>query len=309
MVFLNRTSYTCLYAACFFLTGAVYAQAVYMPSAYKANFGDGLQIEKYKTGYYDRYKDADNYSGYEYSRNQFRWNNWTGRGEQLAYVSKAQDASGDSHSVSLGVNNLDAARALWTADASFTNRFTPNTVAELGFNRDRVEVQPSLVSNVFANAYSASLEQQIETATRVQVTYGETYYTDGNRRPQAKIKATYDAWPELGISLQFRGRYFRNTDTAVSSGYFNPYKFVENIAAVEVNKSVAGWALSGDFGYGRQAGGHDPLTLAKAFEISATTPIANRVFVRAKAGYFRSLGYSGPDFIYRYVSEDVVVVF
>ena len=287
----------------------VKADAIYVPSVYMASFGDGLKVDKYKTGYYSTYKDADNYSGYEYSRNQFSLADWHAAGEQVSFVTKDRNASGMTRSLTVGYNTLDTSNALWTADASISTKLTASTTGELTFNRDRVEVQQSLATNVFANSYGGSIEQQVVDAARVQLTYGETRYTDGNRRPLLKVKATYDVLPEHGVNLQFRGRYFRNTDTSVNSGYFNPYKFVENIVALEVNQTRGGWALSGNVGYGRQAGGNDPLTLAKAFEFSATTPMTNRIFVRTKAGYFRSLGYNGPDFIYRYVSEDVIVMF
>ena len=160
-----------------------------------------------------------------------------------------------------------------------------------------------------AENYNASVESKVTDAARMQFTLGETRFSDGNRRSLAKLKATLDVVPEAGINLQLRSRYFKNTQTSVDSGYFNPYRFVENMAAIEVNRSLHAWALSANVGYGRQAGGDDPKTWAKAFEFSATAPLASRVYIKTKAGYFRSLGYNAPDFIYRYISEDVIVVF
>lgn len=296
---------SCVFVYC----GLSQAQAVYVPSYFKATFGDGLAVNKHKAGYYKTYSDADNYSGYEYGQHRFELGSWTAQGQQLSYVSKSRDSEGTSKNVTVGVNTLDGASSLWTADTSYAKKLAERTTAEISFARDRVEVQPSLATNVFANNYNASIEQKTSDATRVQLTFGEMRYTDGNRRPLTKMKATYDVLPEYGVNVQLRSRYFRDTNTAVNSGYFNPYRFVENIAAVEVNQTVAGWLVSGNVGYGRQAGGDDPKTLAKAFEFSGTTPLSSDVFVRLKAGYFRSLGYQGPDFIYRYVGEDIVIRF
>jgi len=289
--------------------GHAVADGLYLPSVYKASFGDGLKIDKYKTGYYASYKDADNYVGAEYSRHHFQSGDWYGKGEQVALVAKNSEPSGTSKSLVLGYNALEGINTQWTADASYAHRVTDRATTELTFNRDRVEVQQSLVKKVMADSYNASVEYKVTDAARMQFTFGETRFSDGNRRPLAKFKGTLDILPEHGVNVQLRSRYFKNTNTSVDSGYFNPYRFVENIAAVEVNRSVRDWALSANVGYGRQAGGDDAKTLAKAFEFSATTPLASRVFIKAKAGYFRSLGYNGPDFIYRYISEDVIVVF
>ena len=291
------------------MVSGVHAQALYVPSAYKASFGDGFKAAKYKTGYYTAYKDADNYDGVEYARHHFGLGTWSSSGEQLAYVSKHTSTDGSVKNLSVGYNTLDASRPLWTLDGTYAQRLSDQTTTELTFNRDRVEVQPALVTHVLANSYNLSVEHKVAEPVRVQFTAGETRYTDGNHRPLAKFKATYDVGAVQGLNLQLRSRYFKNTDTTVTSGYFNPYRFVENLGVVELNRQVSDWALSGSVGYGRQAGGNDPKTRAQVAEFSATSPLTRRVFVRTKAGYFRSLGYNGPDFVYRYVSEDVIVVF
>ncbi len=290
--------------------GAVHAQALYVPSISKASFGDGFKSEKYKTGYYSRYQNADNFAGLEFGRHRFGLGNWNTQGEQLTYISKQTHVEeGSVRNLSVGYNTLDASQAVWTAEGTFSQRLNAVLTGEITFNRDRVEVQQALVSRVLANSVNLSLEHRVVEPLRVQWTMGETRYTDGNHRPVFKMKATYDVLPAYGMNLQLRSRYFKNTDTHVTSGYFNPYRFVENIGALEVNRQQNGWDLSGSMGYGRQAGGDDAKTLAKAFEFSAATPVAHRVYVKTKAGYFRSLGFGGPDFIYRYVSEEVVVQF
>lgn len=295
--------------AVFISSCGVNAQAVYVPSVYKSSFGDGLKVEKYKTGYYNTYQDADNYAGVEYGQHVFETGDWLARGEQLAYVSKAHPANAATHSMMLGYNTLQGGRTTWVTDATYSRPIHGGTTAEISFNRDRVEVQQSLMTHVMANTYGLSVERKLLEPLTVQVAKTEAKYTDGNHRQLSKTKATYEAWPEYGLSLQMRARYFRNSDTSVNSGYFNPYRFVESMGAIDFNKTYKGWVLGANIGYGRQAGGDDPKTLAKAFEFSATTPPASHVFVRAKAGYFRSLGYGGSDFIYRYVSEDVVIQF
>jgi hypothetical protein len=299
----------CILALVFTVRMPASAQAIYLPSFYTAGFGDGLHIDKHKTGYYRTYHDNDNYDGLEYSKNRFSQSGWASHGDQVAYAARTRDAEGNTTNWAIGHNTLDTRRSLWTIDGHVARKLGDTTTGELTFNRDRVEVRQSLVKHVVADSYNISLEQKIAAPLRTQLTLGETRYTDGNHRPTVKIKATYDVLPEYGMNLQLRSRYFKNTDTTVTSGYYNPYRFVENIAAAEINRTVNGWNLSGNLGWGRQAGGNDPKTLARAYEVSATTPIANRVFFRAKAGYFRSLGYNAPDFLFRYASEELIVVF
>ena len=290
-------------------SSAVWAQALYLPGFFIGGFGDGLHIDKRKAGYYRAYSDNDNFDGIELTRQRFYQNDWNSQGEQVAYVFKSRDAQGQINNFALGRSTLNTDQPLWTADAIVSRPLGEQTTAEFAFNRDRVEVRQSLVSHVSADNYSVQLEQKLADPLRALFTAVETRFSDGNQRPTLKFKISYDVLPVQGISLQLRGRYFKNTDTSVISGYFNPSRFVENIAAVEINQTVQGWNLTGNFGWGRQAGGNDPKTLTKAFEVAATTPVASRLFVRAKAGYFRSLGYNGPDFMFRFVSQDLIFVF
>lgn len=285
------------------------AQAILVPSFFTAGFGDGLNIDKHKAGHYWAYRDNDNFDGIEYSKNRFAQNSWMGYGDQIAYVMRSRDVDGNVTNWAIGRNTFEGSRTLWTVDGSVLRHLSETTTGELNFNRDRIEVRQSLLTNVLADNYAINIEQKISAPWKALVTLGETRYTDGNHRPTAKFKLTYDVLPEQGVNLQLRSRYFRNTDTTVNSGYFNPYRFVENILAFEINRKVNTWSLSGNFGWGLQAGGNDPKTTAKAFEVSATTPVTSRVFFKAKAGSFRSVGYNGPDFFYHYVSEELIVVF
>lgn len=288
---------------------AAHAQALYLPGSYSANFGDGLHINKRKLGYYRTYQDNDNFDGIEYSQNRYQQNHWASQGEQVSYVLKSRDAQGNASNFTIGRNTLSTSPSLLTLDAGILRKLGDSTSGKFTFNRDRVEVRQSLMGHVSADNYFVNVEQTFTDTLRGLVTAGETHYTDGNHRPTVKLQATYDVLPAYGLSLQWRSRHFRNTNSAVTSGYYNPYKFVENIVAAEINQTVNGWHLSGNFGWGRQAGSNDPKTQAKAFEVSATTPVAQRVFVKAKAGYFRSLGYNAPDFLFKYASGDVIVVF
>lgn len=285
------------------------AQALYLPGFEHASFGDGLKISKYKTGYYRTYQDADNFDGVTYGRHVFQQADWRTTSEQLAYVNKRTRADGTVQNWMVGLNAMASGQSLWVAEGTYAQKINDKTTGEFTFNRDRVEVQPSLVTHVFANTFGLSLAHEVAAGVHVQWTGGETRYTDGNHRPLFKVKATYALLPEQGVTVQLRSRYFKNTDTTVSSGYFNPRRFVENMGVVEVNQTVSTWALSGSFGVGRQAGGDDPKTLAKAFEFSAATPVNRSIFVKTKAGYIRSLGYNNADFIYRYVSEEINLVF
>jgi hypothetical protein len=44
-------------------------------------------------------------------------------------------------------------------------------------------------------------------------------------------------------------------------------------------------------------------------EIEAISPILNKVFLRAKAGYSDSAGFGGPDYSYKYFQADIIFSF
>lgn len=285
------------------------APAVYLPSVYASLDGDGLHTKKYRTGFYPSYTDADNGYGVEYTRSDFRLADWHMTGDQVAVFAKRFDPqTSQGHSYKLGYNTLHG-QSLVTVDASYNARLDATTTGEVTYSRDRVEVQPSLRMGVYASFVSASVEKNITPPVKLMLTLGETYYSDTNHRALVKLRAHYDVLPEQGLAFQLRYRTFQDSNTQVQSGYFNPAKFVEHMAAVDIRKVLAGWTLQANLGLGFQAANQDAKTVAKAFEFSANTVVAHQVSVRAKMGYLRSLGINGPDFVYRYLGEDVVITF
>ena len=53
----------------------------------------------------------------------------------------------------------------------------------------------------------------------------------------------------------------------------------------------------------------DPRTTTRLVEFEGVSPIANKVFLRAKAGYSESAGFNGPNYRYEYFQADLIFPF
>lgn len=284
-------------------------QAISLPNLFLSGDSVGFGMTKVGGSYLPKYDHGDKYMGVTYQFNQYNQNGWRADGGQFGLVAKDINThTGLGYVATLGVNSIAGSNVLVT-DSSYGFAITKSTRAELILNRDRVETQNAITSGVYYTLVGASLEQQIIDRLSVVGLIGNMYFSDTNTRPFFRAKAVYDLWPEYGLTAQLRYRQYRDTNTNVANTYFNPDTYNEAMFALGMKHRYEGWILAGTAGIGRQTVNSDTTTTTQLLEMSATSPFTKDIFFRARAGYGKSAGFNGPDYVYTYFMNELIFAF
>lgn len=281
---------------------------VMLPTVFASHDSESFNIFKIGTGILPIYQNGQNYWGVNATRNFYTAPSWSTAGTQANVLKRdINPQTGLGHSLALGVSDTQGRNVL-TADLNHSASITSTTNYEIFFNRDRVETRNSLVNGVSFNFYGGSLESRISPSWTLIGFLGEQQFSDDNSRTHFRAKLIYDLLPEQGVNLQLRHRQYHNS-ADLTTNYFNPKNYQEDMFAIGLRRRVASWQLSGLMGLGRQKIFEDPQTTTKLVEFEAMSPIAHRVFLRAKLGYSESAGFNGPNYRYQYLQGDLILPF
>ncbi len=313
MKLLNKSSWT-LALLCAGFIQSTQAQevkkdwGVMAPTIFASHDSDSFDVVKVGAGLLPMYQSGQEYWGLTATRNFYSASDWSAIGSQLNLVKRDVNPQNNlGHTVSVGVNRIYE-RDLLTADLNYSGALNQMINYELFFTRDRVETQNSLTNGVAYNFYGGSLEYRLAPKWSLVGLLGQQQFTDDNTRTHARAKVIYDLFPQQGINIQLRHRQYRDSHD-LTPNYFNPKDYQEQMLAVGMRKRVNEWQLSGLVGLGRQKISDDPRTTTRLVEFEAVSPVANKVFLRAKAGYSESAGFNGPSYRYEYFQADLIFPF
>ena len=281
---------------------------VMFPAAFASHDSESFDVLKIGTGILPVYQNGQDYWGVNATRNFYSAPNWSTVGTQANLLKRdINPQTGLGYNLAFGVSDIRGNNVL-TADLNYSASITSTTNYEVFFNRDRVETQNSLLNGISYNFYGGSLENRIFPNWTLIGFLGQQQFSDDNSRTHFKAKLIYDLFPEQGINLQLRHRQYHDS-ADLTTNYFNPKNYQEDMLAIGLRKRIASWQLSGLMGLGRQKISEDPQTTTKLVEFEAVSPIASRIFLRAKAGYSESAGFNGPNYKYQYLQADMIFAF
>jgi len=197
-------------------------------------------------------------------------------------------------------------------DMTWSLRPMIDTTVELLGAAGLVETQPAIEQGIGYTFWGVSVEQKLSERVTAIALAGYQPFTDGNARAHVRARLIWDAFPDEGVNLQARWRYYRDSETDVGGLYFNPENYNQWLGLVGFRKRLAGWTTSGAVGAGQeriQNGGTttQPTYLA---ELRAEGPIAGDARLTVNAAYNRSAGFSNsPDYWWGLVSVTLIVPF
>jgi hypothetical protein len=285
------------------------ALAISAPDVFVSSDSEGFLTRKVGVGLYPWYEHGDRHTGLQLQRNTYSQGTWRAQGEALSVVHREiNPRTAMGWQLKAGIDQIHSRQTL-VLDGSYSLALTPATTAEFTANRERVETQEGLRDGLTLTSAGAGLWQQVNDRFNAGGMLQVMHFSDGNIRSQLRLRAVYDLLPEHGVTLQARWRGYRASDTQVTRRYFNPDEFSEGMVAIGMRRRVEGWVLRGTLGLGRQQVNNDASTPTQLAEVSATSPVAGRVFWRMRAGYNRSSGLQGPDYRYRYLMQELYASF
>lgn len=285
-------------------------QAISIPNAYFGSDSEGFSTYKYSAGYLPLYEHGEKYTGITYQHNYFTQGSWNSAGEQYTLMTKAiNPRTALGYNLNIGYNT-QSGHQLVTTDSNYGFRVTDSTKAEFIVNRDRVETKNSLNNGIYYTLGGISVEQQLMERLTAILMGANMYFSDTNTRLIVRAKLIYDLVPDYGLTAQLRYRQYRDTNTNVANNYFNPSTYNETMIAFGARKRIAGWVLSGTAGVGRQTVNQDSSTTTQLYEFAATSPVAsNFYYFKTRAGYGKSAGLLGPNYLNRYIMEEFIIPF
>ena len=122
---------------------------------------------------------------------------------------------------------------------------------ELFIERDVVETPRGLDENIYSTFVGAAIDLPVDDRNIVTVLGGIQDFTGENLRLHARANYVHVVKPEWGLSLQLRGRYFRDSDPR-EFDYYSPRWYAQVLPVVQLRRFVGGWELLGAGGIGAQ---------------------------------------------------------
>ncbi len=282
-------------------------QAISIPDFFASTDSERFSTYRYRAGFYPLYEHGDKYTGIEYLHNQFTQGSWSSSANQVTLKTIAiNPRTALGYNLNLGFN-VENGYKLFTTDSQYGTRLTNSTTGEILVNRDRVETQNSLMNGIHYTLAGASIEQQLLERITLVGMGGKIFFSDTNTRVLMRLNIIYNLLPEYGVTTQLRYRqYHSSNNTKQNNYYFNPNRYSQVMLALGIRRRLAGWNLNGTAGLGQQQIDQGPNTTTQLLEFAATSPFAGMIFFRTRLGYSKSAEFHGPNYIYRYIMEDLI---
>jgi hypothetical protein len=122
---------------------------------------------------------------------------------------------------------------------------------EFFVERDIVETPLGLDLGLYSTFAGLAVDLPVDDRNVFTALGGVQKFTGRNSRIHLRGSYIYVADPKLGLSLQLRGRYFRNS-VPREYDYYSPRWYAEALPVAQMRRFVQGWELLGAAGLGLQ---------------------------------------------------------
>ncbi|HZF98583.1 MAG TPA: hypothetical protein VEY92_10150 [Pseudoxanthomonas sp.] len=274
------------------------------PEAWVSSDADGNETRKMGLGWDIRRRGDDHWLGAKVEHARFAGGDWS-QTERRVYLRAAGGGDAWRWRFDAGSNGdaLLGSASVFSRDARRKEFFLEREVLETRGGAERGDVQ------TFAGASIDLPLGQRWTATGLAG--AQDFGRGGNLRSHLRGNLVFAALPEQGISLQLRGRYFRNSEP-FEGDYYSPRWYGEALGVVALRRKVSGHQWRAAAGIGRQRSDGEQWKRARLLEVGLDTPHWKRAWLRLNAGYkdtpVLTGGSSGSgSYAYRYVSVEAVI--
>ncbi|MBX7482643.1 hypothetical protein [Qipengyuania qiaonensis] len=122
---------------------------------------------------------------------------------------------------------------------------------EVFIERDVVETPRGLEEDIYSTFVGAAIDLPLDEKNVVTLLGGVQEFSGENLRLHARANYVHVVKPEWGLSLQLRGRYFRDGEPG-EFDYYSPRWYAQVMPVVQLRRFVGGWELIGAGGIGVQ---------------------------------------------------------
>lgn len=307
-----RTAYALL-AASLGWQAAAHAQATSVvatgPTFFASDDNEGFRTRRVGMDLFPAQNDAANSVGLRYRHHEFSQNDWSRNGEQLAIAGKGpmegyvRAWQGEAGAMTQGRHTL------LTLDGSYTLPISKDATAEVFINRDFVETSAALDRGIHFTFVGGSLEYRLHPKLTMVAVAGYQDFSDDNQRKHARLRVIYQPDLDLGLTFQYRYRYYSSSPNEERRAYFNPERYQENMLLTGWRKRYQGWVGAILAGIGTQSIADTPNGPSRLLELSLDSPAKGSQVFGVRAGYLRTAAFGGPDYRYRYIQGNWTIRF
>ncbi|HEX8640505.1 MAG TPA: hypothetical protein VF704_05045 [Allosphingosinicella sp.] len=122
---------------------------------------------------------------------------------------------------------------------------------EFFVERDLVETREGLRRGLYSTFAGAAIDLPVGEHNILTAFAGVQSFTGDNVRLHLRGSYIHVARPDLGLSLQLRGRYFHSSDPR-EFDYYSPRWYAEILPVAQVRRFFGGWEVVGAAGLGVQ---------------------------------------------------------
>jgi len=279
------------------------------PTVFASSDNENFRTRRVGADFFPSVKDQDAATGVRYRHHEFSQDDWSRSGDQIVLAARGPLAAGvrawqgEAGMMTQGSHNL------LTLDGSYVLPIVQGTSAEFFINRDFVETRAALDQGVNFTFAGGSLEHLVHPKLTLIGTAGYQHFSDDNERTHARFKAVFQPNLDLGLTFQYRYRYYTSSPNETRRSYFNPERYQENMLLAGWRYRNSGWVTSVLAGVGRQHIEDAPAEPSRQFEVSVESPLNARQLLALRAGYLRTAAFGGPDYQWQYIQASWAIRF
>jgi hypothetical protein len=279
------------------------------PTVFASTDNENFSTRRVGAEFFPSVRGQDAATGVRYRHHEFSQDNWSRSGEQVSFVARGPLVVGVRAWQAEAGLMTEGGHTLLTMDGSYVLPIAQGTSAEFFINRDFVETRAALDQGINFTFVGGSLEYQVHPKVTLIGTAGYQRFSDDNERKHARFKAVFQPDLDLGLTFQYRYRYYNSSPNETRRAYFNPERYQENMLLAGWRYRSSGWVTSVLAGAGSQTVADTPRGPSRLFEVGIDSPLKERQVLALRAGYMRTAAFGGPDYRYQYVQANWTVRF
>jgi hypothetical protein len=274
------------------------AQGLILPTLHTSSDSDDMRITKIGGGLLYRYTHAQHYTGLVWEHQRF---SQTGKaalnGQNLSWITQHIDpATALGYQLKAGYSPRPT-RSLFTFDGSLAYALSPSTRVEWFASRDRVDSMDALQNGTHYTLAGSALDYTLHPRLTAVASLAHTQFSDSTHRNQLRLRLIWDAIPQHGITLQLLHKNQWGDES--STGYFNPDRLLEHMAAIGWRHRINGWLVAARVSAGQQKVNQASWEPARLSELQLTSPPSPNGQLKLRLGEQKNWDVSGPNYRYR----------
>ena len=152
------------------------------PNVFASTDNEGFHTRRAGVEFFPSVRSQDAATGVRYRHHEFRQDDWSRSGEQVALVAKGPLAAGVRAWQAEAGLMTQGSHTLLTLDGSYVLPIAQGTSAEFFINRDFVETRAALDQGIDFTFVGSSLEHQLHPKVTLIGTAGYQHFSDDNER-------------------------------------------------------------------------------------------------------------------------------